>query len=133
LQRNSTNGREGFYDFPNTSAFANYSEWAGYLREHQVHLAFIDHSFPHFINSSGAVGLQTSAQEVQFRWDGLSHWLGQGLSFWWYDQNWGFSIPPPTVSSCHGGAETSSSFWRHSALQPDHLPRQARDKHRQGF
>jgi hypothetical protein len=50
--RNSTNGREGYYNYPNTSAFANYSEWSEYLREHKVHLAFIDHSFPHYINGT---------------------------------------------------------------------------------
>ena len=30
--RNSTLGREGYYTYPNTSAFANFSEWAHYKK-----------------------------------------------------------------------------------------------------
>jgi hypothetical protein len=29
---------------------------------------------------------QLSAEEVAFRYDGLSAWLNKGLSFWWFDR-----------------------------------------------
>ena len=39
--------------------------------------------------------------QVAFRWAGLSKWMGRGLTFWWFDANWAFSIPPPNVK--YGG------------------------------
>ncbi len=48
---------------------------------------FNDHPYP--VASRGAGGLQTSAEEVAFRWQGLSEWMAQGLTFWWFDHNWG--------------------------------------------
>ena len=44
------------------------------------------HSYP--------VAPQASPAEVQFRWSGLSQWMERGLTFWWYDRNWKFSVPP---------------------------------------
>ena len=38
-----------------------------------------------------------------YRWAGLSKWLSRGLTFWWFDANWDFSVPPPmTGYSGHG-------------------------------
>ena len=46
---------------------------------------------------------QTSEREVGYRWAGLSKWLSRGLTFWWFDANWDFSVPPPmTGYSGHG-------------------------------
>jgi len=41
--------------------------------------------------------MQTSADEVAFRHQGLTDWLAKGLTYWWFDANWAFSIPPPNV------------------------------------
>jgi hypothetical protein len=35
--------------------------------------------------------------------EGLTKWLGRGLTYWWFDANWGFSIPPPMVPYSGGG------------------------------
>ncbi len=48
-----------------------------------------DHPFP--------VADQTTPNEVAFRWNGLSEWMAKGLTLWWFDHNWGFSIPPPNT------------------------------------
>ena len=39
--------------------------------------------------------------QVAFRFNGLAKWLKAGLTFWWFDHNWGFSIPPPFVNTSH--------------------------------
>jgi hypothetical protein len=77
------------YDHPNTSAFPDYQAWFGWLRQRGVHTYFNDHPWQQ--------GPQTSPEEVGFRWSGLTKWLEQGLSFWWFDHNWKFSIGPPNA------------------------------------
>ncbi len=57
-----------------------------------------DHPFP--------VADQTTPNEVAFRWNGLSEWMAKGLTYWWFDHNWGFSIPPPNTPPVNG--------WDHS-------------------
>eukprot|EP00463_Aulacantha_scolymantha_P002959 TRINITY_DN370_c0_g1_i1.p1 TRINITY_DN370_c0_g1~~TRINITY_DN370_c0_g1_i1.p1 ORF type:complete len:484 (-),score=92.11 TRINITY_DN370_c0_g1_i1:134-1471(-) len=47
--------------------------------------------------------MQTTPKEVKFRWDGLSMWMAKGLTYWWFDRNWKFSIPPPFVNISHTG------------------------------
>ena len=32
---------------------------------------------------------------LYFKCIGLTSWLAKGLDFWWFDSNWGWSIPPP--------------------------------------
>ena len=54
---------------------------------------FNDHPFP----TNNGTALQTTPDEVAFRWEGLSRWLSRGLTYWWFDANWHFSIPPPNV------------------------------------
>ena len=39
--------------------------------------------------------------QVAFRFDGLAKWLKAGLTFWWFDHNWAFSIPPPFINTSH--------------------------------
>jgi len=95
--RLATNLDDYFYDRPNKSRFANFPEWFAYLRGEGLRTYFNDHPFP--VASRRAGGLQTSSEEVAFRWEGLSRWLKQGLTFWWFDANWHISIPPPFVNS----------------------------------
>lgn len=84
-------------DHPNTALFADFVEWFDYLKQKKLRTYFNDHPYP--VASRNAGGLQTSAEEVAFRWKGLSEWMSKGLTTWWFDHNWGFSIPPPFVNS----------------------------------
>ena len=43
---------------------------------------FNDHPFP--VAARGEGGLQTSPEEIKFRWDGLTQWLRRGLTTWVY-------------------------------------------------
>ena len=38
---------------------------------------------------------QTTPEEVAFRFNGLEEWIGRGLSYWWFDHNWAFTVPGP--------------------------------------
>merc|ERR1719210_692218 len=76
------------YNHPNP-AF-NMDEWFGFLHKEGLHTYFNDHPYP--------MGLQTSPKEVGYRWNGLTSWMGRGLTFWWADKNWMFSIPPPNTN-----------------------------------
>jgi len=91
-----------FYDSPATQLFPDYGEWFAFLREKNLRTYFNDHPFPVAARNKG--GLQTSPEEVAFRWEGLTRYMAEGLAFWWYDRNWWFSIPPPMVNlTNHGG------------------------------
>jgi alpha-glucosidase (family GH31 glycosyl hydrolase) len=52
---------------------------------------FNDHPFP----ANNGSAFQTTPDEVSFRWEGLASWMERGLTYWWFDANWAFSIPPP--------------------------------------
>ena len=39
------------------------------------------HPFP--VAGRGEGGLQTSPEEVKFRWEGLTSWMERGLTYWW--------------------------------------------------
>lgn len=86
-----------YYHYPNNNDFQNFTEWFSYLKDHKLRTYFNDHPYP--VASRNAGGLQTSKEEVTFRWNGLSEWMGRGLTFWWFDRNWLFSIPPPFVNT----------------------------------
>jgi hypothetical protein len=88
--------QDHYYDHPATQLFPNFTEWFGYLKGRGLRTYFNDHPFP--VAGRGEGGLQTSAEEVSFRWNGLSEWMERGLTYWWFDHNWGFSIPPPFVN-----------------------------------
>eukprot|EP00045_Choanoeca_perplexa_P013991 m.161313 g.161313 ORF g.161313 m.161313 type:complete len:861 (-) comp16525_c0_seq1:26-2608(-) len=90
--RNTTNNQDHFYNHPaEPNLFQNFSAWFEFLEQRHLRTYFNDHPYP--------VGLQTHPDEVAFRWEGLSHWMSMGLTYWWFDANWKFSIPPPTVDA----------------------------------
>lgn len=97
--RNTSGGQDRFYNHPNTNLFKNFTEWFEYLKTNKLRTYFNDHPFP--VAGRNAGGLQTSPEEVAFRWNGLSEWMARGLTFWWFDHNWGFSIPPPFINISH--------------------------------
>ena len=80
-----------FYNYSNTELFPDFADgstkWFDYIHSKHLKTYFNDHPWPQ--------GPQTSPAEVRFRWNGLTSWLKRGLDFWWFDANWGFTIPPP--------------------------------------
>mmetsp|Transcript_100953 Transcript_100953/g.301187 ORF Transcript_100953/g.301187 Transcript_100953/m.301187 type:complete len:811 (-) Transcript_100953:162-2594(-) len=98
-----SDGSDWFYDHPNTILFPNYSDWFAFLRKQGLRTYFNDHPYP--VAARGAGGLQTSPEEVEFRWEGLTGWMERGLTFWWFDRNWRFSIPPPNTNSWRTGMD----------------------------
>ena len=101
--RNTTGDAEHFYNHPNHSAFpglamngSDEGEWFQWLKSVGLRTYLSDHPFP--VAGRGAGGLQTSPEEVAFRWEGLSDWMRRGATWWWFDVNWDFSIPPPTLN-----------------------------------
>ena len=101
--RNTSHFQDRYYDHPNTALFPNLTEWFAFLRSKRLRTYFNDHPFP--LASRGAGGLQLSVEETRFRWSGLSKWMARGLTYWWFDHNWGFSIPPPFVNTSHTSGE----------------------------
>jgi hypothetical protein len=88
---------EKHYDSPNTELFPDLaipkSTWFDWIKAQGLRTYFNDHPSP----ANNGTALQTSPEEVEFRWDGLTQWMDSGLTYWWYDANWGVSIPPPNV------------------------------------
>ncbi|KAL1527745.1 hypothetical protein AB1Y20_009130 [Prymnesium parvum] len=95
--RNTSDGQDQYYDHPNTLLFPDFDEWFSFLKSQRLRTYFNDHPYP--VASRGAGGLQTSVEEVRFRYAGLSEWMQRGLTYWWFDHNWAFSIPPPFVNT----------------------------------
>ena len=97
-----------YYNKPNTDLFPDFGNngtgWFDYLKEKGLRTYFNDHPFPADLGKA----YQTTKDEVSFRWDGLTHWLSKGLTFWWFDANWAFSIPPPQVP--YGGSGDGPSW-----------------------
>ena len=91
-------GDEHYYNHPNTGLFPDFANngtgWFDFIQSKGLRTYFNDHPFPADLGKA----YQTSKDEVNFRHDGLTHWMDKGLTFWWFDANWGFSIPPPQVS-----------------------------------
>jgi len=98
----NSDGSDWYYDRPDTALFPDFSSWFGFLRKKGLRTYFNDHPYP--VAARGAGGLQTSPEEVGFRWEGLSNWLNEGIDLWWFDRNWRFSIPPPMVNTSRTGA-----------------------------
>ena len=92
--RNTSHNQDHFYRYPDTALFKNFTEWFEFLESKKLRTYFNDHPFP--------VANQTSPKEVAFRWNGLTEWMERGLTYWWFDRNWGFSIPPPGIPPVGG-------------------------------
>ena len=97
-----------YYNQPNTDLFPSLSDngtgWFDFLQNESLRTYFNDHPFPADLGKA----LQTTPDEVNFRWDGLSHWMEKGLTYWWFDANWAFSIPPPQTQ--YGGSGDGTSW-----------------------
>jgi hypothetical protein len=101
--RMTEDGADLQYDQPNGSAFPDLEGWFGWLSEKGIHTYFNDHP--------GQQAPQTTPDEVNFRWNGLTSWMDKGLTFWWFDHNWKFSIPPPNAAEPGNVDGTASAVW----------------------
>lgn len=99
--RLTDNNKDRFYNYPNTKLFPDFEELFTWQKDRGLRCFFNDHPFP--VASRNAGGLQTSPEEVAFRWEGLTQWLGRGLAYWWFDLPWQISIPAPMVNSSGDG------------------------------
>eukprot|EP00937_MAST-01D_sp_MAST-1D-sp2_P004384 g4384.t1 len=116
---------EHHYDFPNTVLFpdfcgpgdqdctpnaSNGTGWFDWLQAQGLRTYFNDHPFPFSYGHpfNGTCAMQTSPEETAFRADGLTKWLERGLTFWWFDANWAFSVPPPNTQ--YGGSGDGPSW-----------------------
>ena len=56
-----------------------------------LHTYLNDHPFPR--------DQATTPRETAFRWSSLVNELAQGLSFWWFDHGWIFTLTAPFVAT----------------------------------
>ncbi len=74
----------------NTGLFPNMHRFIKEAHAKDVKVLFNDHPQPLDTNVTGL-----DAQEMSFRYDGLSNLLKEGLDIWWYDRNWYVALVPP--------------------------------------
>ena len=75
---------------PNTNLFPNLPRFIREAHAKNVKVLFNDHPEPLSTNVSGL-----EATELNYRFDGLSTLLNEGLDIWWYDRNWYVALVPP--------------------------------------
>lgn len=75
---------------PNTNLFPNMPRFIQEAHAKNVKVLFNDHPEP---LSTRVTGLD--AREMNFRFNGLSTLLKEGLDVWWYDRNWYVALVPP--------------------------------------
>ena len=80
----NSDGSDWFYDHPDTLLFPAFDTWFYFLKKAGLRTYHNDHPYP--VAARGAGGLQTSVEEVKFRWEGLTKWLKSGIDFWWFDR-----------------------------------------------
>ncbi|HUA66664.1 MAG TPA: TIM-barrel domain-containing protein [Alphaproteobacteria bacterium] len=73
---------------PNTNLFPNMSRFLREAHAKHVHVMFNDHPEP-----QAATALDP--KELNYRWDGLTGLLNEGLDFWWFDRNWMVALKTP--------------------------------------
>ncbi|HEV2327222.1 MAG TPA: TIM-barrel domain-containing protein [Verrucomicrobiae bacterium] len=73
---------------PNTNLFPNMGRFFREAHAKHVHVMFNDHPEP-----QAATALDP--KELNYRWNGLTGLLNQGLDFWWFDRNWMVALKTP--------------------------------------
>ena len=74
----------------NTNLFPNLPRFFSEAHAKNVQVLFNDHPEPLNTNAPAL-----DAQELNFRFNGLSGLLRDGLDIWWYDRNWWVALVPP--------------------------------------
>lgn len=72
---------------PNTNLFPDMRRFIQEAHAKNVRVLFNDHPEPK--------GNGLNPVEMNFRFDGLSGLLNEGLDVWWYDRNWSVALTPP--------------------------------------
>ena len=75
---------------PNTNLFPDVARFLREAHARNVRVLFNDHPEPLNTNVTGL-----DAQELNYRFNGLSGLLHDGLDIWWYDRNWWVALVPP--------------------------------------
>ena len=75
---------------PNTNLFPHMPRFIKEAHAKNVKVLFNDHPEPLDTKVSGL-----DAKELDFRFNGLSTLLEEGLDVWWYDRNWSVALVPP--------------------------------------
>jgi len=75
---------------PNTNLFPNLPRFFAEAHAKNVRVLFNDHPEPLSTNVTGL-----DAKEMNYRFNGLSGLLHDGLDIWWYDRNWWVALVPP--------------------------------------
>lgn len=77
------------YDSPNVELFPDLAvartSWFDWIKAQGLRTYFNDHPCP----ALNGTAMQASPQEVAFRWQGLTEWMDRGLTYWWFDGEWG--------------------------------------------
>ncbi len=77
---------------PNTNLFPNLPRFFSEAHAKNVRVLFNDHPEPLSTNVTGL-----DAKELNYRFNGLSVLLNDGLDIWWYDRNWWVALVPPAL------------------------------------
>jgi hypothetical protein len=75
---------------PNTNLFPDVARFLREAHAKNVRVLFNDHPEPLNTNVTGL-----AAKELNYRSNGLSGLLNEGLDIWWYDRNWWVALVPP--------------------------------------
>ncbi len=73
---------------PNTNLFPNMARFLQEAHAKHAHVMFNDHPEP-----QAATALDP--KELNYRWEGLTGLLNEGLNFWWFDRNWMVALKTP--------------------------------------
>lgn len=73
---------------PNTNLFPNMARFLNEAHQKHVRVMFNDHPEP-----QAATALDPG--ELNYRFDGLTGLLNEGLDFWWFDRNWMVALKTP--------------------------------------
>ena len=74
---------------PNTNLFPNMPRFLQEAHEKHAHVMFNDHPEP-------VAPVALDPKELDFRFNGLSTLLNEGLDVWWYDRNWMVHLVTPS-------------------------------------
>ncbi|HLX95036.1 MAG TPA: TIM-barrel domain-containing protein [Verrucomicrobiae bacterium] len=75
---------------PNTNLFPDVARFLREAHAQNTRILFNDHPEPLNTNVTGL-----DARELNYRFNGLSGLLNDGLDIWWYDRNWWVALVPP--------------------------------------
>ena len=73
---------------PNTNLFPNMARFLSEAHAKHAHVMFNDHPEPQAPTA-------LDPKELNYRWDGLTGLLNEGLDFWWFDRNWMVALKTP--------------------------------------